>query len=155
MAYRSTRKLFPTQAAARRLYVEDQLSLREISQRLEEPVKTLRAWRNLGGWEALKEKNAKTELDRLKDLRNGLIDRAEAQLKEGKLPHIEIGLLYKLERVIDQRKKNQDLPKVAVLHALKKLTFDPYDGELNAILRKMLLEFSASVSEENSSRSPK
>ena len=42
----------------------------------------------------MKEENAKTELDRLKDLQSSLLDRAEAQIKEGKLPHTEIGLMY-------------------------------------------------------------
>ena len=65
-------------------------------------MKTLRSWCNLGDWENLRGAETKTELDRLKDLRSSLLDRAEAQMKEGKLPHTEIGLMYKLERMIDQ-----------------------------------------------------
>ena len=48
MAYRPTKEKAEAQKAARKLYVEDRLSLEEISQQTGETVKTLRAWRNLG-----------------------------------------------------------------------------------------------------------
>ena len=111
MAYRSTKEKFAAQAKARDLYVKDGLSLEEISQQTGETLKTLRTWRNLGDWENLREEDAKTDLDRLRSLRDSLLDKAEAQIKEGKLPHTEIGLMYRLEKMIDQREKAGAMPK--------------------------------------------
>ena len=121
MAYRSTKEKAEAQKAARDLYVEDGLSLEEIRQRTGETLKTLKTWCNLGDWENLREAETKTELDRLKDLRSSMLDKAEAQLKEGKLPHIEIGLVYRLERMIAHREEKQGLPETVALLALRQL----------------------------------
>jgi len=103
MAYRPTKEKAEAQKAARELYVTYELSLKEIHQKTGEPMRTLRAWCNLGDWEGLR---AKTELDRFRSLRDSLLDKAEAQIKAGKLPHTEIGLMYKLERLIDRRERS-------------------------------------------------
>ena len=150
MAYRSTKEKAEAQKAARKLYVEDGLSLEEISQQTGETVKTLRAWRNLGEWETVEE-NAKTELDRLKDLRSSMLDRAEAQIKEDKLPHIEIGLMFKLDRMIVQREqKKQELPERVALTALRQ--FGPrmshFGGELSDTYREIMLQFGKSIVEQ-------
>lgn len=150
MAYRPTNGKAEAQKAARKLYVEDELSLEEISQQTGETVKTLRAWRNLGEWETMKEENAKTELDRLKDLRSSLLDRAEAQVKGGKLPHIEIGLMYKLDRMIAQQEEKQELPETVALLALRQ--FGPriarLPGEPSNIYMEILTEFGKSIVEQ-------
>ena len=150
MAYRSTKDKARVQEHARKLYVEDKLSLEEIHEQTGETVKTLRAWRNLGEWEAMQEKNEKTELDRLKDLRSSLLDRAEAQIKEGKLPHTEIGLMYKLEKMIDQREQKQGLPETTALLALRQ--FGPrmshLHEELSNTYRDILLKFGKAISEQ-------
>lgn len=122
MPYRSTQEKHEAQEAARSLYVKDGLSLAEISRQTGETLKTLRAWRNLGEWKVIREHNARTELDRLNSLRDSLLDRAEAQLKDGKLPHTEIGLVSKLERVIAQRERRTlELAPDIVLYTLKSL----------------------------------
>ena len=122
MPYRSTQEKREAQEAARGLYVKDGLSLAEISRQTGETLKTLRAWRNLGEWKVMREHNARTELDRLNSLRDSLLDRAEAQLKDGKLPHTEIGLVSKLERVIAQRERRTlELAPGIVLYTLKYL----------------------------------
>ena len=151
MAYRPTNGKAEAQKAARKLYVEDRLSLDEISQQTGETVKTLRAWRNLGEWDGLRGKETKTELDRLKDLRSSMLDRAEAQIKEDKLPHIEIGLMYKLERMIVQREQEkQGLPERVALTALRQ--FGPrmsrFGGELSDTYREILLQFGKSITEQ-------
>ena len=97
------------------------------------------------------EENAKTELDRLKDLRSSMLDRAEAQIKEDKLPHIEIGLMYKLERMIVQREqKKQELPERVALTALRQ--FGPrmshFGGELSDTYREIMLQFGKSIVEQ-------
>ena len=149
MAYRSTKEKAEAQKAARKLFVEDRLSLEEISQQTGETVKTLRAWRNLGEWETVEE-NAKTELDRLKDLRSSMLDRAEAQIKEDKLPHIEIGLMYKLERMIAQQEEKQELPETVALLALRQ--FGPriarIPGDPGNIYKDILTEFGKSIAEQ-------
>ena len=122
MPYRSTKEKREAQEAARSLYVQDGLSLEEISRQTGETLKTLRAWRNLGEWKVVREHAARTELDRLNSLRDSLLDRAEAQLKDGKLPHTEIGLVTKLERVIAQRERRTlELAPNIVLYTLKYL----------------------------------
>ncbi len=115
MPYRSTKEKAEAQKAARNLYVIDGLSLKEIHQQTGEPMRTLRAWHNLGDWDSLR---ISTEFDRLENLRDGLLDRAEAQIKEGKLPHTEIGLMYKLEQLIVQRKKDETLVKIVALNTV-------------------------------------
>ena len=157
MAQRAPRKESPYREVARQLYVEEQLSLQEISRQTGKNIKTLRAWRNLEDWDTLKEQGAKTELDRLKDLRNSLLDRAEAQLKEGKLPHTEIGLMYKLEKMIEQREQKQHLPETVALYAFKHFgsRLIQTDKELYYAFRKILLEFSGSISETGFPRPPK
>ncbi len=151
MAYRPTNGKAEAQKAARKLYVEDGLSLKEISQQTGKDLRTLRSWCNLGDWEGLREKGAKTELDRLKELRSSMLDRAEAQIKEDKLPHIEIGLMYKLDRMIVQREqKKQGLSERVALTALRQ--FGPrmshFDGELPDTYREILLQFGKSIAEQ-------
>ena len=165
MPYRATKEKSAARAKAQELYVKDGLSLEEIRQRTRTPLKTLRAWRNLGRWEAMRKLAARTELDRLKDLQNHLLDRAEAQIKEGKLPHTEIGLMYKLESMIGRREQKQELPKTLVLDALKR--FGPRvvqtrlgprllqtDSELYHTFKGILLELGTSISEQDFPRSP-
>ena len=115
MAYRSTQEKSKAQATARQLYVEDGLSLEEISRQTGEPVKTLRAWRNLGVWNVMREHGVRTDLARLNSLRDSLLDRAESQLKAGKLPHTEIGLAYKVERMIAQNRRNRRAMAPAIM----------------------------------------
>ncbi len=157
MAYRSTKEKAEAQKAARKLYVEDGLSLEEIHQQTGETLRTLKTWCNLGDWENSREAETKTELDRLKDLRSSMLDKAEAQLKEGKLPHIEIGLMYKLERMIDYREEKQGLPETVALLALRQ--FGPrmshLHGEPSDIYREILTEFGKSIAEQGFSRQPK
>ena len=70
----------------------------------------------------MREKDARTELDRLNSLRDSLLDRAEAQLEAGRMPHTEIGLLYKVERMIDQKKRRkQEIAPAMVLYTLDHL----------------------------------
>ena len=148
---RPTKERAEAQKAARKLYVVDRLSLKDIRQQTGEDMRTLKAWCNLGDWDGLREKEAKTELDRLKDLRSNMLDRAEAQIKEDKLPHIEIGLMYKLERMIVQREqKKQGLSERVALTALRQ--FGPrmshFGGELPDTYREILLQFGKSISEQ-------
>ena len=122
MPYRSTQDKHKARTTAHKLYVQDGLSLEEISRQTGETIKTLRAWRNLGDWKAMQEKDARTEFDRLNSLRDSLLDRAEAQLEAGKMPHTEIGLVYKLERMMDQRRRNRlKLAPEIVLYTIKYL----------------------------------
>ena len=157
MPYRSTKEKAEAQKVARKLYVEDRLSLKEVREQTGEPMKTLRSWCNLGDWENLRGAETKTELERLKDLRSNLLDRAEAQMKEDKLPHIEIGLMYKLERMIDRREQEQGLPETVALLALRQ--FGPrmshLGGEPSNIYRDILTEFGKSIAEQGFSRQPK
>ncbi len=116
MPYRPTEEKFAAREKARDLYVKDGLSLNAISQQTGESLNMLRAWRNLGDWESMREENAKSEFERLRGLRDSLIARAEAQLKEGKLPHTEIGLVTKLERTLAQseRRIQKMAPQIAL-----------------------------------------
>ncbi len=86
-----------------------------------------------------------------------MLDKAEAQLKEGKLPHIEIGLMYKLERMIAHREEKQGLPETVALLALRQ--FGPrmsrLYGEPSDIYRDILTEFGKSIAEQGFSRQPK
>ena len=118
MPYRSTKEKAEAQKAARKLYVEDELSLKEIHQQTGETLRTLRAWCNLGDWDNLREELATTELGRLEDLRDNLLGKAEAQLKEGKLPHAEIGLMYRLEKLIVQRKEDELMVRIVSLNTV-------------------------------------
>jgi hypothetical protein len=157
MAYRSAKDKARAQEYARKLYVEDKLSLEEIHEQTGKTVKTLRAWRNLGEWDAMQEKNEKTELDRLKDLWSSLLDRAEAQVKEGKLPHIEIGLMHKLEKMIALQEEKQRLPETVAMIALRQFgsKIARVPGEPSSIYNDILTEFGKSIAEQGFSRSPK
>ena len=90
----------------------------EIKEQTGETLRTLRTWCNLGDWENLREELATTELDRLENLRDNLLGKAEAQLKEGKLPHAEIGLMYRLEKLIVQRKKDEIMVRIVALNTV-------------------------------------
>ena len=157
MAYRSTKEKAEAQKVGRKLYVEDKLSLEEIHQQTGETLRTLRTWHNLGDWENLREAETKTELDRLKDLRSSLLDRAEAQIKEGKLPHTEIGLVYKLERLIVQREKKEERVDTIMMNTLQYLALYlmEHDTELGRALVNHLEEFSRWILEQDLIRPPK
>ena len=118
MPYRSTREKAEAQKVAREMYVIGGLSLKEIHQQTGETLRTLRSWSNLGDWENLRETKPETELDRLESLRDSLLDKAEAQIKAGKLPHTEIGLMYRLEKLIAQQKKEDTQVKIIALNTI-------------------------------------
>ena len=82
-----------------------------------------------------------------------MLDKAEAQLKEGKLPHIEIGLMYKLERMIAHREEKQELPETVALLALRQLGPKLY-GNTAGIYEEILTEFGKSIAEQGFSRQP-
>lgn len=118
MPYRSTKEKAEARKVARKMYVNYRLSLKEIHQQTGETMGTLRSWSNLGDWEGLREAYAKTDLDRLEKLRDDLLDKAEAQIKAGKLPHTEIGLMYRLEKLIAQQKKEEIQTKIVALNTI-------------------------------------
>ena len=152
MPYRSTQDKHKARTTAHQLYVQDGLSLEEISRQTGETIKTLRAWRNLGEWEAMREKDARTESDRLKSLRDSLLDRAEAQLEAGKLPHTEIGLLYKVERMIDQRRRKRlEMAPDIVLYTIKYLIdyLREHDPKLNRAFAGHIQGFADYVKGQN------
>ena len=154
MPYRSSKEKFIAHDYARKLFVEDGLSLKEISQQTGQTVKTIRAWRNLGNWTTQQEDNAKTELERLESLRDGLLDRAEAQLKEGKMPHTELGLMHKLEKLIDQREKSQDMVDTIMVNTLQYLGnyLIEYDKELARDFYNHFPQFSEWISTQDLTR---
>ena len=122
MPYRSTKEKRSSQETARGLYVKGGLSLAEISRQTGETLKTLSAWSKLGEWKVIREHESRTELDRLNSMRDSLLDRAEAQIKDGKLPHTEIGLVTKLERIIAQReRRSMEMAPSILLYLLKYL----------------------------------
>lgn len=100
MSYRSTKEKDNARANARQLYIKKGLSLEDIHQQTGETLKTLRAWRNLGQWDALRDNSYNPELERLRKVRDNLLDRIEAQFADSKLPHTEIGLLAKVDGMI-------------------------------------------------------
>lgn len=122
MAYRPTKEKAKTRAIARQLYTKKRLSLEDIHQRTGETLKTLRAWRNLGQWDSLRDNSYNPEIERLRKMRDSLFDRIEAQFTDGKLPHTEIGLLAKVESMIERHEAKvwQD-PIQVVLAALELL----------------------------------
>ena len=137
MAYRSTKEKAENRTLARQMYVQGGLSLEEISQSTGETVKTLRAWRKLGQWDLLKDGVSDPEHARLRHLRNSLLDRIEAQLKDDKLPHTEIGLLAKVDRMLARyEEKTKTHPARTVLATLELLTEDLQEHDL-ALLRKL------------------
>lgn len=157
MAYRSTKEKAEAQKAARKLYVEDGLSLKEIHQQTGETMRTLRSWRNLGDWENLREAEDKTELDRLWNLRDSLLDKAEAQIKADKLPHTETGLIHKLERVIVQREKKVERIDAIMLNTLQYLTLYlmEHDPELaRALVINHVEEFTGWIIKQDLVRPP-
>ncbi len=109
MPYRSTKEKAENRIMARLLYTEEGLSLEEVSQSTGETVKTIRAWRNIGQWDQMKLGAYAAESDRLQALRTSLYDRIEAQFKENKLPHTEIGLLAKVDRMITRQEARDAL----------------------------------------------
>ena len=63
--------------------------------------------------------------DRLRNLRASLFDRIEADLKENKLPHAEIDLLAKVDRMLArQEAKVRAHPALTTLIALETLLDD-------------------------------
>lgn len=155
MPYRSTKKKAEAQKAARKLYVVDGLSLKEIHQQTGETMRTLRAWCNLGDWE---NQRAITEFDRLESLRDSLLDRAEAQIKEGKLPHTEIGLIYKLERLIVQREKKLERVDTIMMNTLQYLALYlmEHDPELaRDLVVNHVKDFTGWIFEQDLIRPPK
>ena len=152
MPHRSTQEKRKAQTTARNLFVKDGLSLSEISQQTGETVKTLRAWRNLEDWEAMRDKETLTEFGRLKSLRDSLFDKAEAQLKAGKMPHTEIGLVCKLERIIEQKNRRTDrMVPWMILYTIKYLIdyLRVHDPKLAPALGDHLEQFSSWVLEQD------
>ena len=103
MSYRSTKEKDNARANARQLYIRKGLSLEDIHQQTGETLKTLRAWRNLGEWDILRDNAYNPELQRLRRVRDNLLDRIEVQFTDSKLPHTEIGLLVKVDSMIARR----------------------------------------------------
>ena len=63
--------------------------------------------------------------DRLRNLRASLFDRIEADLKENKLPHAEIDLLAKVDRMLArQEAKGRAHPALTTIIALETLLDD-------------------------------
>ena len=122
MPYRSTKEKAKAQKVARGLYVGGGMSLKEISEQTGETMRTLRLWSNLGDWDSLRETIPETELDRLESLRESLLDKAEAHMKAGKLPHTEVGLMYKLEKLIAQQKKEEIMIRIVALNTVRHFT---------------------------------
>lgn len=131
MPHRSTKEKAEAQKVARQLYVGAGLSLKEIHQQTGETLRTLRSWYNLGDWDNLREAHAKTDLDRLEKLRDSLLDKAESQVKAGKLPHTELGLMYKLEKIIAQQKKEEIQVKIIALNTIGYFLEYLYEYEQN------------------------
>ena len=107
---RPTKERAEAQKAARKLYVEDGLSLKEIRQQTGEDHENTQSVvqpRRLG--RPAGDRNKDRTRPVREDLRGSLLDRAEAQIKADKLPHTEIGLIYKLERLIIQREKKEEM----------------------------------------------
>ena len=156
MAYRSTKEKAAAQAKARKLYVAYGMSLDEIHEETGETIKTLRSWSNLGDWKGIREEALKSELDRLVRLRNHLLDKAEAQIKEDKLPHTEIGLVYKLERLIFQREKKEERDTAILVNTLQYLVLYlmEHDPKLAQALGSHLEEFSRWIVEQDITRRP-
>ena len=138
MPYRSTQKKAKARSMARQLYIKEGLSLEEVSQSTGETVKTLRAWRNLGEWDFLKGSIAKPELDRLQELRGSLFDRIEAQLKDNKLPHTEIGLLAKVDRMIERQEIKRLYDPGLVVLAMLELLIDEVRANDPALLQALI-----------------
>ena len=155
MAYRSTKDKAKAQEYARRLYVKDGLSLEEIRRKTGEPIKTLRAWQRLGNWQDSQEAKGADDLDRLRHLRDGLLDKAEAQIKAEKLPHTEIGLMYRLERLIAQREKSEEMTITVTTNTLNYLMgyILHHDQKLGQSVRPHILEFSKWLRQQNLTRS--
>ncbi len=153
MPYRSTKEKAEAQKAARKLYVTDGLSLKEIKEQTGETPRTLRAWYNLGDWENLR---ANTELDRFQRLRDNLLGKAEAQIKEDKLPHTEIGLVYRLERMIVQREKKDEMVATIMTNTIQYqlLYLMEHDPELARAFVQHSEGFSQWIAEQDLTRPP-
>ncbi len=157
MTYRSTKEKAEAQKVARKLYVTDRLSLKEIHEQTGETMRTLRSWCTLGDWDSLREAEDKTELDRLESLRDSLLDKAEAQIKAGKLPHIETGLIYKLERLIVQREKKEERATTIMGNTLRHLALYlmEHDPKLaRALVINHMEEFSRWIVKQDLVRPP-
>ena len=124
MAYRSTKEKDKSRAIARQLYIKEGLSLEDIHQQTGETLKTLRAWRNLGQWDSLRDSSYNPELERLRKMRDSLFDRIEAQFTDGKLPHTEIGLLAKIEGMIERHEAKVWRDPLRVVLAALELLMD-------------------------------
>ena len=156
MLYRSTKEKAEAQKVARKLYVEERLSLKEIHQQTGETMRTLRSWYNLGDWDGLRVADADIGLDRLERLRDRLLDKAEARIKEDKLPHTELGLVYKLERLIIQREKKRERIDTILKNTLQYLVLYlmEHDMELARALVNQLKEFPRWIVEQDLVRPP-
>ena len=157
MAYRSTKEKAAAQAKARKLYVAYGMSLDEIHEETGEPIKTLRSWSNLGDWKGMREEILESELDRLVRLRDHLLDKAEAQIREDKLPHTELGLVCKLERLIFQREKKEERINAIMMNTLQYLSLYlmEHDPELGrAFVHNHLKEFTRWIFEQDLIRPP-
>ncbi len=137
MAYRSTKEKDNARAIARQLYIKEGLSLEEVHQSTGETVKTLRAWRNLGQWDLLRGDPDNPERERLRKLRDSLFDRIEAQLKDGKLPHTEIGLLDKVDRMIARQEANLEWDVARVVLGTLELLIEDLQKHDPNLLKKL------------------
>ena len=154
MAYRSTKEKAEAQKVARKLYVEDRLSLKEINQQTGETLRTLKSWCNLGDWDGLRVADADIDFGRLERLRGSLLDKAEAQIKAGKLPHTETGLIYKLDRLLIQREKKVERIDTIMTNTLQYLILYlmEHDRELARTLANHIKEFSRWIVEQDLTR---
>ncbi len=143
MAYRSPKNKEAIRQYSRRLYVEDKRSLDEIREETGEAMRTLKTWSDLEDWETQREEYAKTDRDRMESLRGSLLDKIEAQFKAEKLPHTEIGLLYKTERLIIQRGKKEEKAITIVGNTIQHLLLylTKHDPKLARGLAKRSHEF--------------
>lgn len=141
MAYRSSKEKAENRVLARRLYVKEGVSFEDISQATGETVRTLKTWCKLGQWDTLKYGIFDPDRDRLRTLRASLFDRIEAHLKESKLPHVEIDLLAKVDRMLArQEAKVRADPGLTTLIALETLLDDlqEHDPALKSEVAKHL-----------------
>ena len=141
MAYRSSKEKAENRGLARQLYVKEGVSFEDISQTTGETVRTLKTWCKLGQWDTLKHGIFDPDRDRLRNLRASLFDRIEAHLQENKLPHTEIDLLAKVDRMLArQEAKVRARPALTTLIVLETLLDDlqEHDPALKSQVAKHL-----------------
>ena len=149
MAYRSSKEKAENRILARQLYVKEGLSLEDISETTGETVRTLKTWCKLGQWDILKHGIYAPDRDRLRNLRTRLFDRIEARFKENTLPHTEIDLLAKVDRMLArQEAKVRADPALTMLITLETLLDDlqEHDPALRSQMAKHLPRIAKRIS---------